>query len=295
MPDRPRNREKGATMLFERILIPLDGSPVSEAVLSQVERIVRRTDSELVLLRAAPKGVYPYADLPVTLEREVEEAKAYVQQIASRLSEQGARARGIVRDGSPAGAILDLAQQENITLIAMATHGRTGLSRWVFGSVAEKVLRASPVPLLLLRSFVADSARTSATPLAIRKILVPVERFRLDILPFVREFAQLFGSRIVLLHVVEPGEDAAARAEARREAESVGQRLQEDQIPTVILEREGPDPAQEILRACQDEGAGMIAITTHGRSGLTRWVLGSVAEKVLRSATVPLLIVRNPG
>lgn len=280
-------------MLFDRILVPLDGSPTAEAVLGQVERILRRTDSEVLLLRVAPPPMYPYTEVPAFLPRLRDEAELYVKQLAGRLSDRGARAQGIVRVGSAASAILDTAAQEKATLIAMSTHGRTGVARWVFGSVTEKVLRASPVPVLVLRSFQAG-ARTTEAPVSFKKILVPIERFHLGIVPHVREVARLFGSRVVFLHVVEPGEDPEARTKAQAEAQAAGRALMEAEIPAVILERPGGDPAEEILRAAVEESAGLVAITTHGRSGVGRWALGSVTEKVLRAATIPLLVVRNP-
>ena len=280
-------------MLFDRILVPLDGSPTAEAVLGQVERILRRTDSEVILLRVASLPIYPYTEIPAVLPAPRDEAELYVKQVAGRLSDRGARARGIALEGPAAATILKAAEREKATLIAMSTHGRTGFARWVFGSVTEKVLRASPVPVLILRSY-EKGVRTSEAPIAIRKILVPVERFHLGIVPPVKDVAQLFGSRVLFLHVVEPGEDPAAKAKAQSEAEAAGRALMEAEIPAVILERTGKEPAEEILQAAEEEGVGLVAISTHGRRGPTLWALGSVTEKVLRSATVPLLVVRHP-
>lgn len=280
-------------MMFDRILVPLDGSPVAETILGQVERILRRADSEVLILRVAPVPTFPYTEIPVLLPRPADEAELYVKQVSGRLSDRGARARGIALEGSPAGEILEAAEREKATLIAMSTHGRTGLARWAFGSVTEKVLRASPIPLLVLRSF-EKGARTSEAPIAIKKILVPIERLHLGIVPYVREVAELFGSKVCFLHVVEPGEDPGARSKSQGEAEAAGRELIDAGIPAVILERMGWEPAEEILRVADEEGVGLIAISARGRRGPTRWVLGSMTEKVLRSATAPLLVVRHP-
>ncbi len=282
-------------MLFDRILVPLDGSAVAEAVLSQVDRILRRADSELILLRVAPLSVYPSTELPVAVPVYLSEAKSYVLDLAARLSDQGARARGLALEGSPAETILDVVQRERATLITMATHGRGGLARWVFGSVAEKVLRASPVPVLVLRSFSQAGGRRGTEALAFKRILVPLARFHGGILPSVKELALLFGSSVSLLHVSEAGEDAEAKALARREAEAARAEFQASGISTEFLERPGGDAAQEILAVAAEKDAGLIAITTHGRSGPSRWALGSVTEKVLRSSWIPLLVVRNPS
>jgi nucleotide-binding universal stress UspA family protein len=273
--------------MFERILLPLDGSPVAEALLDRLGPILTRNDSELLLLRVAPTSVYPYAELPIVVPDIRIESRAYVQRIAQGLIERGARARPLVEEGPPAGTILDVAEREKATLIAMPTHGRTGIARWVFGSVTEKVVRASPVPLLVVRSFPAVPS-----PLSFERILVPIVHFHFKIMPHVREVARLFGSRVAIVHVVEPGEDASTRDQAQAEIRTLVNELKENGIPTEVLERKG-DPAHEILEACRQEQAGLIAITTHGRHGPTRWALGSVTEKVLRSSPVPLLVVRN--
>ena len=107
-----------------------------------------------------------------------------------------------------------------------------------------------------------------------------------------REFSIHFGSKVTLLHVLEPGEDPDDRDEARAEVRRVQKDLESAGIPTELRERRG-DPALEILECAREERAGIIAMTTHGRSAPSRWAVGSVTEKVLRSATVPMLVVRN--
>jgi nucleotide-binding universal stress UspA family protein len=280
--------------MFERILIPLDGSPRAEAILPQIARILKREDSEILLLAVPqPVAVMYGAEMgPPVVGDYRAESKAYLTRLENRLADQGVRVRSLTEDGPPAGTILETAERENATLIAMATHGRTGLARWVFGSVTEKVLRASPLPLLVLRSFqeTPPPAAAEATPFA--RILVPVIPFHLRILPYVREFAALFGSRVTLLHVVEPGADPRTRTQALEEMNLVVRDFRQAGIPTESRERSG-EPAVEILEAAGEEGADLIAITTHKSHGAVRWALGSVTEKVVRAATVPILVVRN--
>lgn len=113
------------------------------------------------------------------------------------------------------------------------------------------------------------------------------------ILGYVHELAIHFGSKITLLHVVEPGEDARTKEEGAAGLRLVQQDLEAAGVPTDIRERRG-DPAMEILDCARDERADLLAMTTPGRSGPSRWVIGSVTEKVLRSAVVPMLVVQNP-
>jgi len=280
--------------MFERILLPLDGSALGEAILPQIEPILGRENSEILLLHVAQlqtAAVGPQLS-PPAFPDPVSDAQAYLSRIERRFVRQGTRARSMVDVGQPAAVILDVAEREEVTLIAMATHGRTGLARWVFGSVSEKVLRASRVPLLLLRSFQEGGSPAPSEPLAFDRVLVPIANFHLRILGYVREFAIHFGSKVTLMHVNEPGEQNAAQEQARAEIRHVQQDLETAGIPTETRERRG-DPALEILECARDERASIIAMTTHGRSGPTRWAVGSVTEKVLRAATVPMLVVRN--
>ncbi|HVR83265.1 MAG TPA: universal stress protein [Planctomycetota bacterium] len=280
--------------MFERILLPLDGSTLGEAILPRIAHILRREDSELLLLRIAQleKAAVGRHVSPPALPDPVMDAHAYLAKIEDRFAAQGARVRSIVDVGSPAARILDIARREDVTLIAMATHGHTGLARSVFGSVSERVLRASSVPLLLLRSFQEGGSPAPSEPLTFDRVLVPIADFHLRILEYVREFAIHFGSKVTLVHVSEPGEDRWAQDQARAELRLVQTDLESAGIPTDLRERRG-DPAVEILESARDERAGLIAMTTCGLAGSTRWAAGSVTEKVLRSATVPMLVVRN--
>lgn len=135
-------------MVFNRVLVPLDGSDVAEAILSRVEELTAKLGAEVVLLEVLSEaGV-----LPTTAHQEYNEAKEYLDGITQRLRDQGIEASAAIRYGEPAEEIVDYAQANKVDLIAMSTHGRSGVSRWVFGSVAEKVLRGTDVPILLVRA-----------------------------------------------------------------------------------------------------------------------------------------------
>ncbi|RPH50144.1 MAG: universal stress protein, partial [Planctomycetota bacterium] len=184
--------------MFERILVPLDGSPRAELILSQVARILRREDSEVLLLRAVhvPEQIGRVNMAPVRAA-QVEEAQKYINDLTRRFQEKGARVNGRVVEGHPADAILETARSEGSTLIALCTHGRTGFARWAMGSTAEKVARASNVPLLLVRSFRRTSKgeleANVPVELPFRRILVPLDGSptSMSILGPVQNFAQL--------------------------------------------------------------------------------------------------------
>ena len=281
-------------MSLERILIPLDGSETAEAILPQVNRLLRQGSAEILLLQSVP---YP-PDFHIALPTVLEDARRYIRRVTFQLVNGGIRARGLVEQGLAAATVLDVAQKEGVSLIAMTTHGRSGLSRWAFGSVAEKVLRASPVPVLAVRSFRPGPggglSRGRLEEIPFRNILVPVDgrEASLSVLPTVLDLARPIDAHVTLLCVHEPTDlegrwdspDALA-AEAR-------EILVKACIPVTTELRRG-DPGLEILKAADDLSTDLIAMSTHGRSGPSRWVLGSVTEKVLRGSTVPMLVARR--
>lgn len=293
--------------MFDRIVMPLDGSAAAEAILGQVRRLLRRQDAEVILLRAVPEAA---STARFDAGKLLEEAQRYVHDFALRLNEEGARVRGLARRDPPAEAILETADREGATLIAMTTHGRSGMARWVMGSVAEKVVRGSRIPVLLMRSFGPAGEPAGGGEADFRKILVPLDGSgeSRDVLPGAGEFARLFGSRLAVLHVREPARLPVVAMTVpmpepippwpppperhERAAETAADELRAQGLRATPLAAEG-DPASCILDTARAEGADLIAMATHGRSGISRWVLGSVTEKVLRGADVPLLVVRS--
>jgi nucleotide-binding universal stress UspA family protein len=137
--------------MYKRILVPLDGSDRAADVLPHVQELAKSIGAEVVLLRVAFAHIFPGTDPIETQVTAVQEAETYVIERAKALQEMGVRAEGKVRYGDAVEEILDHVTWDHIDLIAMATHGRTGLIRVVLGSVAEHVVRRSPVPVLLLR------------------------------------------------------------------------------------------------------------------------------------------------
>lgn len=285
--------------MFDRILVPVDGSMRAELVLGHVGRLLRRKDSKVLLLRVVPPQNRSSG-------QERDEAQKYVDELVRRYAGRGARVGGRVVAGSVAESILKSAEREAASMIAMTTHGRSGLSRWLLGSVAEKVVRASAVPVLLARSFRPggeEVALTAAEAAPLRKILVPTDGSRASEAAVgpATEFAKLFDSEILVLHAeypfMMPGPElgtfptpvSTPSAEDDTTA-GIAESFRGAGIK-VARQTELGDPASVILDQSQAAKVDLIAMATHGRSGLSRWVLGSVAEQVLRHGTVPLLLV----
>ncbi len=136
---------------FKRILIPLDGSECAENVLTLVEKLAKELKAELILLRVALASTFPGVDPTEAQLKVVREAESYLQRVEDRLKGRGFKVESHVRYGEDAEEILEHAAQKDIDLIAMTTHGRSGVRRFLLGSVAEKVLRHSPKPIFLIR------------------------------------------------------------------------------------------------------------------------------------------------
>jgi nucleotide-binding universal stress UspA family protein len=145
---------------FKRILVPLDGSPLAERALPAALALAQKFESQIILLRVldipVPTPPTSHPEVTIGWVREArqhahQEAESYLETVQGELDRQGVKTRILLRDTAPPEDILDVAGAEDIDLIIMSSHGRSGLARWTFGSVADKVARHSPCPVLLIR------------------------------------------------------------------------------------------------------------------------------------------------
>ncbi len=307
--------------MYRKVVVPLDGSELAEEVLPHVVEMIRGRDSQVYLLSVTPmmRGVArPVVDLrPDGEERQrvEQELKEYLRKVASRLESVAAEVEATVRSGRPADEILTFADDVGADLIAMTTHGRSGIRDWIFGSVADRILRGATCPVLLVR---AGQTKLRTT---YQRILIPLDGSELaeQILPYVKAFIRSsrtfppeevthifllsvlttgLGDRTVtLLTSYPPGLQLSATAlryaeiEMRRYLRSVAAVLRDHGAIVHIGVRQGA-PAYEILTYAAEVEADLIGMTTHGLSGLSRWVYGNVAGKVLQGAHSPVFLVR---
>jgi nucleotide-binding universal stress UspA family protein len=284
----------------KRILVPLDGSRLAEAILPVAKELARDYEAALVLVRALrPLG---------SAEAEVlaqEDAETYLRRMARRLEARGLPVTWKVWYDDPARAIADAARYNEVDLIVMSTHGRGGLNRLLFGSVAETLVRQAPVPVLLVRG------ELSRRPGALGKILVPLDGSELSeaVLPVVERLAGPFDFAVELLRAIEPIPPYAAAEVTSSITEDIG-RLEREDAEAYLAKVAAPleakgcrvksvvalGPAVDtIVRAAQEGRVGLVAMSTHGRSGIGRLLLGSVAERVLRAAPAPVLLWKAPA
>ncbi len=286
----------GSEML-ERIMVPLDGSEHAEAVLPFARELSRGSAVDVVGVNRPQGG----------LERLL---GAYLEKIAAEFQAEGGKARAVVLEGSPAEKIIDYAESNDIGLIAMATHGRTGGSRWALGSVADRVLRGGSVPLLLINPTRASARR--ARKKLFRNVLLPLDGSQLSekALPYGRELAKGTGTRVWLLRVSQPQHLIIDAGEyMMTNVEAAVQGLEQTAL-AYLAQVEAPlkaqgikltsqaltgTPAETILEYARTKKIDLILMSTHGRGGLSRWVFGSVAARVLRAAEVPFLLISSSG
>jgi nucleotide-binding universal stress UspA family protein len=249
----------------------------------------------------------PVVDEEVTALKREHEA-AYLAELQQRLGRSPAiKVETVLLDGPIAPTLARDAMANRASLIVMTTHGHGGFERLWLGSVVDTLIRTSPVPLLVLRF--ADEAAPAAAP-QVRRILVPLDGSLLaeEAIPHALDLGALSGAEYVLVHVTEPsawlgrlpgGTLAASPAaeggqKRERQAEDyltrVAGRLAERGFKAETRVVVSSHLARAILETAQASHADLIALATHGRGGLSRLLIGSVADKVLRRSDVPLLL-----
>ncbi len=314
--------------MYKKMLVPLDGSKLSEVVFPYAKELAGRLGLNVVLLHV--HGPRERETVPLHrayIERKADVIRRQSQKVQTKVgvSETGrtVQVRGELAEGYPADEILRYAKENDIDLILMATHGHSGIRRWVMGSVADRVLRASPVPVWLVRAGIPEGIVYDKWPR--RTILVPLDGSKLaeGVLPHVEALAKQRGTElveIVLLGVYEPvtalgyyppsarfetlggavhvmpkdyarGESARQKIIAEQYLAGVAQRLKDAGLK-VCSEALSGEPAEVIVDYASNHPFNLIVMTTHARSGLSRWAYGSVAAKVLRGVSSPIFLVR---
>ncbi len=267
----------------ERLLVPIDGSALSNKILGHLDTFAPFTETEIRLIRVVPAW-----EVKSATPAGYHEAQKDLRAAESGLAERGAHVEGRILVGDPADQILEMAEGYDPALIAMTTHGRTGLERLVRGSVAERVLRGAKAPVLLVNPFTAPSR--------FHRILVPLDGSSLaaSILPLAAKVARTHGAEVVLFHAVERGESGGEALVTRSEAQELLERYARffKGVKVRIVLAGKLAPVAEILHAIETTKADLVVLSTHGRTGLSRWILGSVAEQVLRDCRCPVLVKR---
>lgn len=305
--------------MFDTILVPLDGSPFSAEALPHARTLARMSGARVALVRVC--------------EPEAEaDAQAYLDGVAGDLTAGGYRAVTMTRSGQTVDAILGAAEAAGAGLIVMSTHGRSSIGRFLLGSVADRVAHYAGVPVLLVRARPNADSEPQTGEAAYQRLLVPLDGSPTSAgaLPLARDIAAYAGARVFLLRAVSEPSAEAELLESERVLQAVTGAVVRatDDLPDQPLSdpyqeeldrrrrgaRAGLNAASDDLRAAGVEAepviefgnAGtaildltasrdidLIVMATRGRSGLTRFLLGSVAERIVHYGNRPVLLVRS--
>ncbi len=295
-------------LAINKILFPTDLSDCAHRAFQHAVFLANWHDAELVILNVAGRHMYDYSALKEHFPYRDEdlasmlEASSERQQPAPSLSELAIRQIQLEK-ASASVSILDVAEEEEADAIVMGTHGRSGANRLLMGSVAEEVVRGAPCPVLTIR----DDG-TVAPGQAVRRILVPLDFSELseEALRYARELALTYGARLDLLHVVEdislPSAYGAGPVDIvvpevvenseRYLADLADRVLGHEHVVAHVI----PGYAvSTILDFTDRNDIDLMVIATHGRSGVERLMMGSVAERVIRRAQCPVFTVKSLG
>jgi nucleotide-binding universal stress UspA family protein len=275
-----------------RILVPVDGSPEASAALPYAAALAT-PGTEIVLLTVVPSAT------------DADAARAGLATAAQRLRVAGQTVRTEVATGNPARRIVDIAAELRAEMIVMASHGRGAIGRLIYGSVADRVGRESPVPVMVVRT-----KQLAPGPVGISRLVVPLDGSSRaeSALPVATTISQRLGTPISLVRVVDPADamppavgvdeaipfeiyDEAEKEleqEARRYLEMMAQKLREQGLPMTTSVLVG-SPASSIEEATHF--GDVLVLSSHERTGVMRWLLGSLAEKLAREDESPVILV----
>jgi len=315
--------------MFSKILVPLDGSERAERALAVAGQLARASHGSVILLRvvndiADTSALLATAPLPGGdyVDRDEREARAYLDEIITAPSLRGVRVETRVEFGATAEVILDGAAAWNVDAIVLCSHGRTGLTRWALGSVAQQIVRRSAIPTVLLRErggLPVERKEDSERPF---RMLIPLDGSELAeaaLEPAITFGALMTGPGAFEAHLVRvlpfirTQDYDALREQAALEANAYLERIAKRIDASFVLPDGAPvrvttgivydlDVAAALARVAEAEagvvgtavvdGCDMITMATHGRTGLARLAMGSVTDRALSATVLPALIVR---
>jgi len=291
--------------MYSHILVPLDGSVLAKQALPYVRILSKGFQASVELIRVIDPGRDGQADLGIESE-----ARTYLQTVAASLAVEGINVSSVVHPGDVAPCIIKEAGKRRSTLIAMSTHGRSAATRWLLGSVTDKVLQATTNPLLIVRP---DRQEVHPSDVSPRTVVLPLDGSTLaeEVLPRVVALAKALHLRVTVIRVVpsstnyqldigrHPTIHEASPQQQYEEAavylRRVRQKLSDEGVPEVLEHVMYDHPAIAIVDFAREVQPSLVAMTTHGRTGIGRWVLGSVTDRVVRHSESPVLVVRSVG
>ena len=299
--------------MYTKIVVALDGSELSEGILPYARSFAKTLEIPVELLHVVDPDHFLYSVFAHQgryydiMTAEKKRSIDYLSKIATSFSDSTS-VDCSVETGNPAEVIVDRAASHAGILIAMTTHGRSGIKRWLLGSVAQKVLHAAVSPLFLVRPTEATATRDTVAP---KTLLVPLDGSSLaeKVFPYVVALAKKLSLEVLLFHVyhipygVYSGGDglygidfeeltASVRDEANDYLDKKITEMKKLGVEKISYTTKEGLGADEIISLGRKTPDNLIAMCSHGRSGVKRWVLGSVTETVVRHSGEPVLVIR---
>ncbi len=294
--------------MFKHILVPLDGSTLSEKAIGIATSLARATGAQVTLLHSVSVASFAYAaPLPASdelydqmLDSDVIKATNYLKKIETRLHDCDVKNVEVKVLVGPAAEAIEMVAREGCDLVVMSTHGRTGVARTMWGSIADEVVRDTNIPVLLVSTRHQIREMAGCAP-NFQRILVPLDGSELSeqALPVAGALAQVEGAAVLLLSVVPQmvavGADHVTDnrdAKADRYLNSVAVCVLPSAVDFDTIET-GGEAGEVIIRVAKEQECDLIVMSTHGRGGFTRLRLGSIADEVISHALVPVLLLHG--
>ena len=297
--------------MFNRILLPVDRSPLAECVLPHAVALARVFESRVTLvhvMESPRKANWRRAVDPLNWRIRKTDAESYLDDLALRLKDAGVTAERQVLEGPAADQIVDLSHKEEFPLIILSSHGQSGLSGWNVSSIVQKIIQRAHTSFMVVRAY--QSPPAEITEFRYHRLLVPIDGSQRAefVLPVVTTLARLPETSILLAHVVRrpemPRQMPASsedielagqlvernRAEAVRYLDQLRSRLPAEAETRVIVSDHVASTLHELV---DEEKIDLVLLTAHGYSSLTRWPFGSVVSSFITYGTTPLLIVQD--
>jgi len=287
--------------MYENILVPLDGSELAEKALSYAKSIAKLKKSNLILFAVS---------LTIFVDRRDRLFTSYLETKAKELNAEKIKASTATGYGDVAEEITKYADANKMNMIVMATHGYSGAKQLMFGSISQKVLYSSKIPVLLVKP------KSTKTSIEFNKILLPVDGspFSESTFPYAEELARKNKKELLILHICEPPvvpsygtrpinatwkkrqdemwSEIELQATNYLKKKTAALKKQGVQADFKVIRAQSKEVSQTILKVCKEENVDLIIMATQGRTGVSRWVYGGVANRIVRESTYPVLLIR---
>jgi len=288
--------------MWQKILVPLDGSDLAELALPYAEELAIAFNSEVFLAHVSESAESEYRHMH----------QLYIEEVAGQIKKRFNKVSPMLLSGKPAEEIISYGEKKDIGLVVMTSHGHSGKTGWAAGSVANKVLHDIKVPLLLVK--VTKPSKKAPPKRLLTKVLLPLDGSEAGeaAVPYVGELMSRLELEVILFGVVPTGQHIRSvggldfilypeqqleifKKEASEYLDGVYRKLKrrkgEVKVELKVGDK-GGNIAQEIINYAQEKNVSLIAISSHGHSGIERWVFGSTANKVVQDSRTAVLVVR---